>query len=163
MPAARPRQPHEVPPDARHADAAADDLVIDARHVIPRTELSTRASRAGGAGGQHVNTSSTRIELLWNPATSAALSDDERPRVLARLSARLDAEGRVRVVASDTRSQRQNRELAEQRLAELVRRALSVPKARKKTRPTRASQERRLEGKRREGEKKRSRGRPDWE
>lgn len=163
MPASRPRQLHDVRTATLAQDPATDDLVVDARHVIPRAELSARASRAGGAGGQHVNTSSTRVEVLWNPATSAALADDERARVLARLAARLDAEGRVRVVASDTRSQRQNRELAEQRLAELVRRALAVPKARKKTRPTRASQERRLEGKRHEGEKKRSRGRRDWE
>jgi ribosome-associated protein len=163
MPAARSRQPHDPRPDAPSADVAAGDLVVDARHVIPRSELTARASRAGGAGGQHVNTSSTRVEVLWDAATSAALGDDERPRVLARLAARLDAEGRVRVVASDTRSQRQNRELAEQRLAELVRRALAVPKARKKTRPTRASQERRLDVKRREGDKKRSRGRRDWE
>lgn len=145
------------------AIAADDDLVVDARHVIPRAELSARASRAGGAGGQHVNTSSTRVEVLWNPATSRALDNDERARVTERLAARLDADGRVRVVASDTRSQKQNRELAEGRLADLVRRALVVPKKRKATRPTRASTERRLEGKKREAEKKRERRRRDWE
>lgn len=143
--------------------AADDDLAVDARHVIPRAELSARASRAGGAGGQHVNTSSTRVEVLWNPATSRALTLDERARVIERLAARLDAEGRVRVVASDTRSQKQNRELAESRLADLVRRALAIPKKRKATRPTRASTERRLEGKKREAEKKRERRRRDWE
>lgn len=142
---------------------ADDDLVVDARHVIPRAELSARTSRAGGAGGQHVNTSSTRVEVLWNPGTSRALDDEERARVLDKLAGRLDAEGRVRVVASDTRSQRQNRELAEGRLAELVRRALVVPRKRKATRPTRAAREQRLESKRRASEKKSRRRTRDWE
>jgi len=137
--------------------------VIDARHVIPRAELSARASRAGGAGGQHVNTSSTRVELLWDPATSRALTDIERARVLEKLAARLDAEGRVRIVASDTRSQKQNRVLAEVRLAELVARALVVPRIRKKTRPTRASTERRLETKKRESQKKQDRRPKHWD
>lgn len=163
MPADRSRRLHGAPPPAPPERAASDDLVVDARHAIPRSELAARATRAGGAGGQHVNTSSTRVELLWAPATSVALDEAERARVIARLARRLDAHGRVRVVASDTRSQRQNRELAEQRLAELVRRALAVPTARKRTRPTRASVERRLEGKRRSSEKKRGRGRTDWE
>jgi ribosome-associated protein len=144
-------------------DPVGDDLVIDARHSIPRAELASRASRAGGAGGQHVNTSSTRVEVLWNPSTSRALADDERPRVLEKLAARLDAEGRVRVVASDTRSQAQNRELAEQRLADLVRRALVVPRPRKKTRPTKASTERRLDAKKRESQKKSDRRSTSWD
>lgn len=142
---------------------ADDALVIDARHVIPRAELTARASRAGGAGGQHVNTSSTRVEVLWDPSTSRALDDEERTRVMTKLAGRLDAEGRVRVVASDTRSQRQNRELAEGRLAELVRRALAVPRTRKATRPTRAAKEQRLESKRRDSEKKSRRRTRDWE
>lgn len=145
------------------AIAADDDLAVDALHVIPRAELSARASRAGGAGGQHVNTSSTRVEVLWHPATSRALTGDERARVIERLAARLDADGRVRVVASDTRSQKQNRELAESRLADLVRRALAVPKKRKATRPTRASTERRLEEKKRESKKKGERRTRNWE
>ena len=147
----------------REEEAPQDDLVVDALHVIPRRELTARATRAGGAGGQHVNTSSTRVEVLWNPSTSRALTDEERARVVERLIARLDADGRVRVVASDTRSQRQNRELAESRLAELVRRALHVPRKRKPTRPTRASTERRLETKRRESEKKQRRQGRDWD
>jgi ribosome-associated protein len=125
--------------------------------AIPRSELEVRASRAGGPGGQHVNTSSTRVEVTWNVRTSAALSDAQRARALAVLGGRLDGDGVLRVVASDTRSQRQNRELAEERLAEVVRRALIVPKKRKATRPTRASVERRLEGKKRSADKKRTR------
>lgn len=125
---------------------------------IPRAELTVRASRAGGAGGQHVNTSSTRIEIVWNVRESRAIDEGARARVIARLASRLDAEGSVRVVSSSRRSQRQNLEAAEQRLAELVRRALFIPKRRVATRPTRGSVERRLDAKRRRAEKKRRRG-----
>jgi ribosome-associated protein len=124
---------------------------------IPRHELQYRASRAGGAGGQHVNTSSTRIELLWNVGSSQALDEDARARVTTKLSSRLDAEGNIRVVSSARRSQVQNREAAEARLAELVRGALAVPRSRKATRPTRASKEARLGEKRRRSETKRQR------
>jgi ribosome-associated protein len=125
--------------------------------AIPRTELSYRASRAGGPGGQHVNTSSTRIELLWDLNASTVIDDDQRDRLRIKLSARLDAEGKVRVVASDRRSQKQNRLAAEERLAALVRHALIVPKKRRPTKPTRAAKERRLSEKKRRGERKRER------
>lgn len=132
-------------------------LVVDAAVSIPRSELAFRASRAGGPGGQHVNTSSTRVEVLWNPTTSGALDDTQRRRVLEKLAARLDSRGNVRVVSSAYRSQARNREDAEHRLAALIRRALQVPKARKKTRPGRAAKEARLRSKRRISEKKRER------
>ncbi len=137
--------------------AAEAPLSVNAHIAIPRTELLVRATRAGGPGGQHVNTSSTRIELTWNVATTQALDEEQRTRVRAALLSRLDADGTLRVVASDTRSQRQNRELAEERLAALVRRALIVPRTRRKTKPTRASVERRLTTKKRAGAKKRDR------
>jgi len=135
-------------------------LKVNSRVAIPRHELHARASRSGGPGGQHVNTSSTRIELEWNVRDSSALSRDERARVLDKLASRIDGNGTIRVVASDSRSQRQNRELAEGRLAELVRRALVVPRARKATKPTRASQEKRIEAKKHHSRIKRERGRP---
>ena len=125
--------------------------------AIPRWELEYRASRAGGAGGQHVNTSSTRIELLWNPTRSAALDDVSRPLVVERLASRLDGEGWIRVVSSARRSQQQNREAAEVRLADLVRGALVVRKKRRPTRPTRASKEARIAQKRKRSETKRQR------
>ena len=137
-------------------------LVIDDAHAIPRDELDVRASRSGGPGGQHVNVTSSRIEVRWAPERSRALSPEERLRVATKLASRLDSEGLIRVVASSTRSQKQNRELAEQRLAELVRHALVVPKPRKKTRPSRAAREKRLVGKKRNAEKKRER-RGDWD
>ena len=129
-------------------------LVVEGGVAIPRSELVFRASRSGGPGGQHVNTSSTRIELLWNPGASSALDDAQRARVVEKLASRLDGEGFVRVVASENRSQLRNREDAERRLAELVRKALIVPKVRRKTKPSRAAKAKRLEAKRRKSDKK---------
>lgn len=140
--------------------AADDPLKINGSVAIPRAELEVRASRSSGPGGQHVNTSSTRVDVTWNIRTSIALTEAQRERALKMLGPRLSADGAMRVVASDTRSQKQNRELAEQRLAEAVRRALIVPKKRKATRPTRSSVEKRLEGKKHSADKKRARRRP---
>lgn len=136
---------------------STDGVRVNESVVIPRDELVARATRAGGAGGQHVNTSSTRIELLWDVGASRALTDEQRERVRQKLVSRLDAEGNVRVVASDRRSQRQNRESAEARLADLVRLALVVPKKRRLTKPSRAAKQARLDEKKRVSEKKRER------
>lgn len=143
-----------LPPSADDADRY---LVVNDRVRIPRAELEFRATRSGGPGGQHVNTSSTRVELLWNPSRSAALDDARRALVAERLAGRADAGGTVRVVASDSRSQRQNRERAETRLAALVRDALVVRKKRRPTKPSRAAKEARLSEKKRRGERKRER------
>lgn len=134
-----------------------DWLAVNDRVRIPRSELEFRASRAGGPGGQHVNTSSTRIELRWNVLTTGALSDDARARVVERLGNRVDADGAVRVVASEHRSQRQNREAAEARLADLIRRALVIPKTRKATKPSRAAKRARLDDKKKHSDKKKRR------
>jgi len=125
--------------------------------AIPRTELEYRASRAGGAGGQHVNTSSTRIELLWNVRESPAMDEATRARVVDKLASRLDGAGWIRVVSSARRSQQQNREAAEIRLAELLRWAVAVRKRRKATKPSRGAKEARLAEKKRRGETKRQR------
>ncbi|HKW49143.1 MAG TPA: alternative ribosome rescue aminoacyl-tRNA hydrolase ArfB [Gemmatimonadaceae bacterium] len=140
-----------------------DDIVVSPALTIPRAELSFRASRAGGPGGQHVNTSSTRVELLWDLTHSTAVSDEVRARLLTKLASRLDADGMVRVVASDRRSQAQNRESAASRLAEIVRQALVVPKKRRPTRPTTASREQRLSDKRERSNRKRDRRRDDYD
>lgn len=124
--------------------------------ILP-DELETRATKSGGPGGQHVNTSSTRVELVWMLSRSRVVDDAMRARIRLRLASRIDADGNLRVVASDTRSQRQNRALAESRLLALVRRALAVPKVRKKTKPTRAGIERRLDAKHRRSARKRDR------
>src|SRR5205085_7510096 len=132
-------------------------LNVTPRIAIPRAELQYRASRAGGPGGQHVNTSSTRIELLWDIENSRAVDDVQRDRIRTRLAARLDSDGMVRVVASDRRSQQQNKEAADERLASLVRHALHVPKKRRATKPTRAAKEKRLNEKKKHSDKKKQR------
>lgn len=132
-------------------------LVVDASLTIPAHELSFRATRAGGPGGQHVNTSSTRVELLWSLERSRALTDAQRETLRTKLAKRLDAEGSVRVVSSAYRSQARNREAAEARLVILVRGALAVPKPRRRTKPSRHAVEKRLSSKRRMSEKKRER------
>ena len=97
---------------------------------LPLAELEYRASRSGGPGGQHVNTSSTRVEVWWDVAASPSLSEAQRVRLLSRLASRLDGTGRLRLVSSGTRSQLRNREEVTERLRELVAKALVVPKAR---------------------------------
>ena len=132
-------------------------LNVTPQLAIPRSELQYRATRSGGPGGQHVNTSSTRIELLWDLTGSKAITDEERARLRAKLVSRLDSNGRVRVVANGRRSQRQNRRDAEERLAALIKYALRVPKKRRPTKPTRAAKERRLAEKKRRSVIKRER------
>jgi ribosome-associated protein len=127
---------------------------------VPLAELEFRASRSGGPGGQHVNTSSTRIELWWDVAGSQALSEQQRQRLRVRLASRLDGAGRLRLVSSTSRSQLRNREEVTERLREVVAQALIVPKARKRTRPSRATKAARLENKRRRSATKRDRRPP---
>jgi ribosome-associated protein len=134
-----------------------DILQITDTLAVPRSELVYRASRSGGAGGQHVNTSSTRIELLWDFQRSPALDEAQKALVRKKLEARIDSEGFIRVVAGNRRSQLQNRVAAEERLAALVRGAMHVPKHRRPTKPTRVSKQKRLEGKRLQAKKKANR------
>lgn len=133
------------------------DLTIRDGLVIPGWELWYVASRAGGPGGQHVNTSSTRVTLMWNLAGTTALDEGQRARVLRRLANRVNADGVLQLSADGERSQLANREDARARLAALVAQALVVPKARRPTRPTRGAQERRLTAKKQRGETKRQR------
>jgi ribosome-associated protein len=140
--------------------ASENLLAVNDSLSIPRNELDVRVSRASGAGGQHVNKTSSRVEIFWNIPGSRALNDDQRTRLLDKLSSRLTTEGSIRVVASDMRSQSRNRDLAEERLVELVRRALMIPRKRKPTRPTRAAKEARLETKKRHSNKKQQRRGP---
>lgn len=132
-------------------------LLVNSRVRIPAAELTVRASRAGGPGGQHVNTSSTRVEVVWGMRTSNALSDTQRAQLEQRLASKLDATGSLRVVAADTRSQSQNRLLALARLANTVREALVVPKVRKATAPSRGQKQQRLQEKKRRSHVKRDR------
>jgi ribosome-associated protein len=122
---------------------------------IPLDEVDVRATRSSGPGGQHANVTASRVEASFDVGASSALTEDQKRRVMARCGPV------VRAVAQDTRSQRRNRELALQRLAGRLARALAVQRQRKPTRPTRAAKERRLQQKRRKGETKRLRGRPE--
>lgn len=121
---------------------------------VPRAELTYRATRSGGPGGQHVNTSSTRVELAWDVGASPSLSDEQRARIQEKLANRINGEGVLLLAASEHRSQHQNKEEVTSRFVELVRQALVVQKARRKTRPTRASREARLKAKRHRSEVK---------
>jgi ribosome-associated protein len=135
-------------------------LQIRGSVVIPETELSWRFSRASGPGGQGVNTTDSRVELLFDVVHSTALSPALRARAVERLAGRL-VDGVLRVTASEHRSQLRNREAAERRLAAQVAAAIAPPaRARRATRATRGSVERRIAGKKRRSETKRLR-RPD--
>lgn len=138
----------------------ADDLIINNQVTIPVAELVYTASRSSGPGGQHVNTTDTRIQLRWNLEGSTALTEAQRDRIRRALASRLTEAGDLLLASDKHRSQRRNREEVTQRLAALVREALIPPKPRRKTKPTRASKERRLDDKKRRSEVKKGRGKP---
>lgn len=128
--------------------------------VIPEAELGWRFSRSSGPGGQHVNTSDSRVELFWNVAASKALTDPQRERLLSRL-ARDIVSGVLTVTASEQRSQLRNRESALLKLANLVRTALAPdPAPRRPTKPTKGSARRHLATKTQRSQTKRLRQRP---
>jgi ribosome-associated protein len=128
-----------------------DVLSVSRTCAIPLSELRFRYSRSGGPGGQHANTSDTRVEVVFDVEASTALGPRQRDRLLSKLGPQ------VRAVASDARSQARNREVALTRLGARIADALKVEKPRTATRPTKASKERRLAEKRRRSERKRGR------
>jgi ribosome-associated protein len=128
---------------------------------VPLSELDYRASRSGGPGGQHVNTSSTRIEVWWDVARSPSLTPEQRQLLLQRLGRRLDSEGRLRLVSSGSRSQLRNKEDVTERLRTVLAAALAERKKRKPTKPSAAAKAARLASKRRQGEKKTYRRAPE--
>jgi ribosome-associated protein len=133
------------------------DLHIQPGLAIPADELRFTASRASGAGGQHVNRTSSRITLHWNVGASAVLDDAQRARITEKLRNRIGSDGELQVDVEDTRSQFRNRELACERLVELVRAALRVDPPRRATRPTYSSKLRRLDEKSQRSDIKRTR------
>jgi ribosome-associated protein len=139
------------------------DLEVSSALTIPASELNWRFSRSSGPGGQHVNTSDSRVELFWSVADSAVLSDDQRQLLLARLGRRLVA-GVLTVTASEQRSQLRNREIARRKLAELVSAGLAPAGPRRRaTKPTKGSDRRRLAAKEQRSATKRQRRRPSAE
>ena len=123
--------------------------------TIPLTDVTVRTSRSSGPGGQHANVTASRVEASLVVAECAALSDAQRARVTARCGPV------VRAVAQDARSQTRNRELALKRLEGRLASALHVARPRTPTKPTKSSQRRRVEAKKRRGERKSQRRRPD--
>lgn len=128
--------------------------------ALPAAELAFRATRAGGPGGQHVNTSATRVELSWDIAASPSIADEVRTRLLETLASRLHGDGILRVVASDSRSQHRNRRAALERMRDLVTGALRRDRKRRPTRPSKTAVERRIGAKKRRAEVKRQRRPP---
>jgi ribosome-associated protein len=129
-------------------------MVVNPELTVPLSEIELRTSRSSGPGGQHANVTASRVEAVFDVRESAALSDAQRERLVARYG------DRVTAVAQEARSQARNRELALERVRDKLEAALVVPRRRRATRPTKAAREARLQAKRRLGERKRSRRPP---
>lgn len=140
-----------------------NDVVIKNGIIIPVHELEITASRSSGAGGQHVNKTSSKITVRWNVKTTSALNDDQKQRVLEKLSSQITADGDLIIHSSVTRSQEQNRKMALVRLAQIVSKALYVPKKRMATRVSKGAQEARLEEKSHRGTIKKLRSKKIFE
>jgi ribosome-associated protein len=131
-----------------------DPMPLGRHGAIPLREIELRASRSSGPGGQHANVTASRIEAIFDVAASTTLTDEQKRRVIARTGPRVVA------VAQDERSQARNRELALERLRRRLMAALTVRRPRRPTKPTEAAVDRRLDAKRRQAERKRSRRAP---
>jgi len=136
-------------------------LEITPNVKIPFGELDVVTSRSGGPGGQNVNKLETRVEVRFDIRNSSSLTDRQKALLEAKLRSRIDAEGILRVVSQESRSQWRNKQIVLERLAALLREALRPVKHRKRTKPTISSKESRLKGKHIRSEKKRSRRPPD--
>ena len=138
-------------------------LAVAAGVEIPDEELSLAFVRGSGPGGQNVNKVATAVQLRYDLEHSRALSEAAKLRLRSLSGRRLTADGAILILARNHRTQERNRREAEQRLTELIRRALTVPKVRKATRPPFAAHERRLEHKERQRRTKRLRAKPRWD
>lgn len=136
----------------------SDQLSIGRSLVIPAHELRFRFSRSSGAGGQNVNKRDTKVELLFDVASSPSLGPRQRDRIMRKLASRIDADGVLHLVVSEERTQGRNREIAVERFCSLIADALRPdPPKRRPTKPSKAAVDRRISQKRRRGETKRGR------
>lgn len=146
-------------------DQNNNNIYINEQLSIPESEISFQFSTSGGPGGQHANKAATKAILLFDVANSLALirglSVGQHQRLVKKLESRMDGDGILQVAAQDTRSQHQNRQIAVERFQAILQKALKKKKRRIKTRPSRAANERRIQSKKKRGQKKRDRGR-DW-
>ena len=130
----------------------ANNHIITSAELLPELEFST--SRSSGPGGQNVNKVSTKVIIRWNLLHSTLITDEQKMLLLNKLSAQLTREGELIINSQESRSQLQNKELALEKLDTLLRKALTKPKARKATRPTKSSKVKRVDNKKRHAEKK---------
>lgn len=144
----------------KNPDGEIMSLFIKPGIVIPEHELEVSTSRSGGAGGQHVNKTETRVTIRWNVHKSMALNSEQKDRILQKLAHRLTAEGELIVHNSSSRSQQHNKEQALIQLADAITKALHIPKKRMKTRISHATKESRLHEKKHHGEVKKMRRKP---
>lgn len=140
-----------------------DNLIrINSHTAVPSSELTFRFSRSGGPGGQNVNKVETKVELLFDVARSTGLTDEQKQLIFVREKNRIDSDGMLRVIAQESRSQFENREAAVEKFVSIVAGALMKRKKRVKTRASKASKEKRIEGKKIRGKTKKMRGRVDY-
>lgn len=135
----------------------SNDIFVQQGIIIPEYELEVNTSRSGGAGGQHVNKTETRVTIRWNVKQTHALDEQQKVRVLQNLAHKLTADGDLIVHNSSSRSQQQNKENALSQLAQEIRKALYVPKKRMKTKVSKSTKEARLESKKRHSNVKKMR------
>jgi ribosome-associated protein len=135
----------------------AEPLPISGRIIVPASDLVIERTRAGGPGGQHVNTTDSRVRLRFDLQGTTVLTEAVKNRIRSAHPSKLTSEGELLVVATAHRSQHRNIEDARSRLVQIIRAALTAPKKRRPTRPTRASKERRLDAKKQRAKVKRGR------
>ncbi|MAA78803.1 MAG: aminoacyl-tRNA hydrolase [Deltaproteobacteria bacterium] len=134
-----------------------NDLSIPPYFTIAACELTTQVSTSSGAGGQHVNKTSTKVTLRWNIGTSTSIKENQRQRLLDKLANRINKKKEIVVHCDQTRSQYKNHQIVREKLLSILQQALHKPKKRKATRPTKGSIERRLKAKKKRAEVKRNR------